>query len=1033
MLLLITTLISCTTGTPTSKDNKSNSGAASISINLLSPFQTTKNSQSTTTDIFTNRPTEITKIELFVLSDRGAILNQKEVLSSGGDLNLQVDTDTALQLIGEIWAGTELLYSGFESIAALSAGDQRSINLNFDAKVSLKLQEPAETSNGTKQFTVLINGLSNLQIRWFVDGIEGGNNEVGTIDNFGNYTEPQNIIKNEVTIKAVPIAAPSFAQEFINRFSIAPSEAPVLTGVSGNASAILRWNAINTASDYTIFRSDELDTTPQIVATTIDTDFEDIGLINGTAYTYFITANNPNNVEQKSNSIIVTPKLPDPPTIPTAFIATIGNEAIILQWNSIVDAESYVIYRAQSEAELAQATPWVTTSFSSYQDKSVVEGVQYFYTVIAQNSFGESARSEIASATYVFTPPLNNFLDNIEDVSLKTCIEKYNIFTPSELTILICNDKGVVSLKGLEQFTELVEIELWGNSIVDISPIGTLTKLQSVTFGTYLDDRGYVGNSIVDISPVANLTSLTKLFLGGNEIVDITPISNLTSLTDLSFRFNNIVDISPVSNLQLLTYLSLGSNHISDISPVSNLLSLNNLYLSSNDISDISPITNLVSLKELYLGSNHVTDISAISNLVEMTELRLRFNQISDINPVKNLTSLTFLGLGSNNISDISAVSNLRSLNYLGLFFNNISDISVVSNLTSLKRLYLGNNQISDITSLANLVSVENLYIGANQIVNIKPIENLTSITKLDLSSNRIVDLSPISKLSSLTKLDLDSNQINNISPLASLRSLLDLHLEANQIMDITPLANLITLRDLWLSINQISDIGPISDLHSLNFLRLRRNRIVDISAVANLDSLAHLNLSSNQITDISAVRNLTSLTFLGLDSNQITDISPVSNMNSLKNLSLNSNNISDISTVSNLTSLTGLGLGVNKINEISHIANLTSLTNLTLHNNNIIDISPLANLVLLKELFLNSNQISDISPLRNLIAINRLYLNSNLIADVSALSNMNKLSNLRLDSNPNLLCSSVKGLDSQFDINDGNGSGVIKWDNCAL
>ena len=43
---------------------------------------------------------------------------------------------------------------------------------------------------GTQQFTANLQGISNTEVAWGVDGISGGNSAVGTIDSNGLYRAP---------------------------------------------------------------------------------------------------------------------------------------------------------------------------------------------------------------------------------------------------------------------------------------------------------------------------------------------------------------------------------------------------------------------------------------------------------------------------------------------------------------------------------------------------------------------------------------------------------------------------------------------------------------------------------------------------------------------------------------------------------------------------------------------------------------------------------------------------------------------------
>jgi hypothetical protein len=83
------------------------------------------------------------------------------------------------------------------------------------------------------------------------------------------------------------------------------------------------------------------------------------------------------------------------------------------------------------------------------------------------------------------------------------------------LVELTANNRGIVSLSGLEFFSNLTSLELEFQSIRDITPIEGLTQLTFLLLG---------GNSISDITPLAGLTELTRLDLGSNFISDISPL-----------------------------------------------------------------------------------------------------------------------------------------------------------------------------------------------------------------------------------------------------------------------------------------------------------------------------------------------------------------------------------------------------------------------------------------------------------------------------------------------------------------------------
>ena len=289
--------------------------------------------------------------------------------------------------------------------------------------------------------------------------------------------------------------------------------------------------------------------------------------------------------------------------------------------------------------------------------------------------------------------------------------------TRAEMETLVelrARSREITNLRGIEFAINLDWLDLWHNTISDISPLASLTNLHWLNLWS---------SNISDISPLASLTNLESLHLGGNNISDISPVARLTNLESLHLWENTISDISAVASLTNLHRLALWGNTISDISAVASLTNLTTLDLSGNTISDISAVASLTNLTVLYLGGNSISDISPVASLTNLTTLGLSVNTISDISAVASLTNLDWLDLVGNTISDISAVASLTNLELLALFSNNISDISPVASLTNLTVLYLQNNNISDIFPLITLTNLTRLYLQNNNISDISPLE----------------------------------------------------------------------------------------------------------------------------------------------------------------------------------------------------------------------------------------------------------------------------------------------------------------------
>ncbi|MEG3926535.1 CHAT domain-containing protein [Microcoleus sp. D3_18a_C4] len=280
------------------------------------------------------------------------------------------------------------------------------------------------------------------------------------------------------------------------------------------------------------------------------------------------------------------------------------------------------------------------------------------------------------------------------------------------------------------------------------------------------------------------LTNLTELSLIRNQIVDIKPLSKFTNLRELNLISNQITDVQPLSGLTNLRFLTLTSNQISDVKPLSGLTNLTLLDLAGNQIVDIKPLSKLTNLRRLNLSVNQITDVQPLSGLTNLRSLVLQFNQISDVKPLSGLTNLTELFLEANQIVDVKPLAGLTNLTGLSLASNQIVDVTPLSTMTELNFLYLSGNKIADVKPLSGLTNLIVLFLASNQIADVKPLSGLTNLPTLDLSRNQIADIKPLAGLTNLTNLDISRNQIADATPLAGLVYLTTLDLSRNQIPD---------------------------------------------------------------------------------------------------------------------------------------------------------------------------------------------------------------------------------------------------------
>lgn len=318
-----------------------------------------------------------------------------------------------------------------------------------------------------------------------------------------------------------------------------------------------------------------------------------------------------------------------------------------------------------------------------------------------------------------------------------------------DITGLYMNKSQIKDLSGMENLTNLKQLNLCGNEIKDISKLKNLLNLKDIDLSH---------NEISDISALKNLTNLKKLNLGNNKISDVSELSKLTDLQELNLgyisyhgfetpdskaNYNEISNINALKNLTNLRTLNLGYTKIKDLSALNGLENLQTIDISGNQISDISEMVNvlkkLTNLNQLNLSTNEISNIDELNKLTSLKMLKLNSNKVINVNELKGLSNLKILDLSSNQISDIAnTLKELTNLNDLNLSNNQISDISEFNKLTNLKTLYLNYNKISDISALKGLSNLQMLDLSNNQISDVSILKNLTNLKWLALFDDPI-------------------------------------------------------------------------------------------------------------------------------------------------------------------------------------------------------------------------------------------------------------------------------------------------------
>ena len=248
---------------------------------------------------------------------------------------------------------------------------------------------------------------------------------------------------------------------------------------------------------------------------------------------------------------------------------------------------------------------------------SYLSDVEFLYQLpnLTFLSLGEDAVEDIA--------PIST-LTHLKSLYLSRCVlDDQDMKNISRLTGLIHFgadalgwDDGLQSpledLNFLRNLTDLEDISLDFNDV----EIGTLTPLENLDNLRSLSLEGAFFTSDSDFRTLSKLTGLRELNLKGNSIVDIDIISKFTNLEILDLSNTDQKDVHFLSNFTKIEKLNLSENSIEDIQSLSKLVHLKSLSLSGNlKFSDLSPLHDCEELEELDLRWTAVTDVSALQGL----------------------------------------------------------------------------------------------------------------------------------------------------------------------------------------------------------------------------------------------------------------------------------------------------------------------------------------------------------------------------------------------------------------------------------
>jgi Leucine-rich repeat (LRR) protein len=179
------------------------------------------------------------------------------------------------------------------------------------------------------------------------------------------------------------------------------------------------------------------------------------------------------------------------------------------------------------------------------------------------------------------------------------------------ITRLDASDRGIESIRGIEQLTNLRILDLSGNRFSSIGPLAELSALTELSLRN---------TEVQDIRPLSKLINLrvldlreTNLSAGG-----LVPLQGLTALEELNARESGIQDLDPIGGLINLRYLNIHSNSdITSLEPIGRLTRLCTLIMRNVPVGEqIVVLEGLHNLRRLNIRNTGVRDLRVLADLM---------------------------------------------------------------------------------------------------------------------------------------------------------------------------------------------------------------------------------------------------------------------------------------------------------------------------------------------------------------------------------------------------------------------------------
>jgi internalin A len=203
--------------------------------------------------------------------------------------------------------------------------------------------------------------------------------------------------------------------------------------------------------------------------------------------------------------------------------------------------------------------------------------------------------------------------------------------------------------------------------------------------------------SFSDLSPLSAFRDLEELDIAGNNIIDISPLGALTRLRKLTIincpNIQNIQALSALTNLQYLRLVFHDDMHYKELVPLGQL---EILHLEAGVIRelDMRHIAQLTNLKDLTIEARYKDGVKVnaglLRSLVNLERLTLAYDSVGtvDLTWIKSLKKLNYFNIKYSSVDDLRPLLELPNLAVVVFDYTEVKDIEVLLESRSIKQIW---------------------------------------------------------------------------------------------------------------------------------------------------------------------------------------------------------------------------------------------------------------------------------------------------------------------------------------------------------